>query len=122
MVYRVYVSKKEGYNNEDKGVLADLRNNLGITSVKKVKIFNRYDVENIEKDVFDSAVKSIFSEMQVDDTFDSIKLTDRTFAVELLPGQFDQRADSAQQLNTLKYINLQGISPQKNLQESKNIL
>ncbi|MBP1554120.1 MAG: phosphoribosylformylglycinamidine synthase, partial [Oscillospiraceae bacterium] len=97
MVYRVYVSKKEGYNNEDKGVLADLRNNLGITSVKKVKIFNRYDVENIEKDVFDSAVKSIFSEMQVDDTFDHIKITDRTFAVELLPGQFDQRADSAQQ-------------------------
>ena len=97
MVYRVYVSKKEGYNNEDKGVLADLRNNLGITSVKKVKIFNRYDVENIEKDVFDSAVKSIFSEMQVDDTFDKIAITDRTFAVELLPGQFDQRADSAQQ-------------------------
>ena len=84
MVYRVYVSKKEGYNNEDKGVLADLRNNLGITSVKKVKIFNRYDVENIEKDVFDSAVKSIFSEMQVDDTFGSIKITDRTFAVYIV--------------------------------------
>ncbi len=97
MVYRVYVSKKEGYNNEDKSVLADLRNNLGIENVKKVKIYNRYDVENIEKDVFDSAVKSIFSEMQVDDRFDSIKITDRTFAVELLPGQFDQRADSAQQ-------------------------
>ena len=79
MVYRVYVSKKEGYNNEDKGVLADLRNNLGITSVKKVKIFNRYDVENIEKDVFDSAVKSIFSEMQVDDTYSTACAGPRQF-------------------------------------------
>ncbi|MEG2928560.1 MAG: phosphoribosylformylglycinamidine synthase [Oscillospiraceae bacterium] len=97
MVYRVYVSKKEGYNNEDKSVQSDLRTNLGIDSVKKVKIYNRYDVENIDKDVFDRCVNSIFSEMQVDDVAKSIKLTDRTFATELLPGQFDQRADSAEQ-------------------------
>ena len=89
MVYRVYVSKKEGYNNEEKSVLADIRTNLGLTSVKKVKIYNRYDVENIEKSVFEKCVNSIFSEIQVDDTASSIKITDRTFAVELLPGQFD---------------------------------
>lgn len=97
MVYRVYVSKKEGYNNEDKSVLNDIRTNLGINSVKKVKIYNRYDVENIEKAVFDRCVNSIFSEMQVDDVAYSVKQTDTTFAVELLPGQFDQRADSAEQ-------------------------
>lgn len=97
MVYRVYVSKKEGYNNEDKGVLNDLKTNLGINGVKKVKIYNRYDVENIEESVFEKCINSIFSEMQVDDVAKNIKNTDRTFAVELLPGQFDQRADSAEQ-------------------------
>ncbi len=99
MVYRIYVEKKSELANEAKGLLSDIRSLLGIKSVEDLRIVNRYDAEDIEKDLFDYAVKNVFSEPQLDKTSDHLLRDegDTVFAVEFLPGQFDQRADSAAQ-------------------------
>ncbi|MBQ7699331.1 MAG: phosphoribosylformylglycinamidine synthase [Clostridia bacterium] len=98
MVYRIYVEKKPGLDNEAKALYGDLKSFLGIKKLSAVRMFNRYDAENIEKDLFDYAVKTVFSEPQTDVVYDSLTLDDAyVFAVEFLPGQFDQRADSAAQ-------------------------
>ncbi len=98
MVYRVYVEKKQGLEAEAKSLRYDIRHLLGIKSLTDVRIVNRYDVENIEKDLFDYAVKTVFSEPQLDNVSSELNFGDATvFAVEFLPGQFDQRADSAAQ-------------------------
>ena len=98
MVYRIFVEKKKELANEAKGLLNDINGLLQINSVENVRVFNRYDVENIEKELFDYSVSTVFSEPQLDiatETIDSENAT--VFAVEFLPGQFDQRADSAAQ-------------------------
>ena len=99
MVYRIYVEKKQNLANEARALLNDATTLLGIKNLKNVRLLNRYDVENIEKDLFDYAVKTVFSEPQLDITTQELKNTDGTyvFATEYLPGQFDQRADSASQ-------------------------
>ena len=98
MVYRVFVEKKEGLDNEAKGLLNEARNLLGIAGLENIRLFNRYDAENITKELFDYTVKTVFSEPQLDNTSASLELPDAyVFAVEALPGQFDQRADSAAQ-------------------------
>ena len=98
MVYRIFVEKKEGLAHEAKALLNDARNLLGITALEEVRLFNRYDAENITQEVFDYAVKTVFSEPQVDIATASIDVPNAyVFAVEALPGQFDQRADSAAQ-------------------------
>ncbi len=99
MVYRIYVEKKENLANEAHALLNDATTLLGIKNLKNVRLINRYDVENIEKDLFDYAVKTVFSEPQLDITTDTLENTDGAyvFATEYLPGQFDQRADSASQ-------------------------
>ncbi len=98
MVYRVYVEKKNELANEAKGLLSEAKNLLGITNLTDVRIFNRYDAENITEDLFNYAIGTVFSEPQLDIATDSIETGDATvFAVEYLPGQFDQRADSAAQ-------------------------
>ncbi|MBS7360118.1 MAG: phosphoribosylformylglycinamidine synthase [Oscillospiraceae bacterium] len=98
MVYRVFVEKKKELANEAKALLGDARNLLGIKNLTDVRVINRYDAENITKDLFDYAVKTVFSEPQLDIASDSVELCGATvFAVEYLPGQFDQRADSAAQ-------------------------
>ena len=99
MVYRVYVEKKKELANEAKALLNDATTLLGIKSIKNVRLLNRYDVENIEKDLFDYAVKTVFSEPQLDITTDTVENSEGAyvFATEYLPGQFDQRADSASQ-------------------------
>lgn len=98
MVYRVYVEKKKELANEANALLNDARLLLGIDSLKSVRLFNRYDVENISSELFDYAKKTVFSEPQLDVVSDSIDATGAiVFAVEYLPGQFDQRADSAAQ-------------------------
>ena len=98
MVYRVYVEKKKGLAHEAKALLSDARNLLGITSLEDVRLFNRYDAENITEELFDYSVKTVFSEPQVDVATEEIDLPGAyIFAVEALPGQFDQRADSAAQ-------------------------
>ena len=98
MVYRIYVEKREGLQNEAKALLSDINNLLSIPSVSDVRIFNRYDAENIDRELFDYAVGAVFSEPQLDVASEEIDLSGATvFAVEYLPGQFDQRADSAAQ-------------------------
>ncbi|MGI6279687.1 MAG: phosphoribosylformylglycinamidine synthase [Acutalibacteraceae bacterium] len=98
MVYRVYVEKKKELANEAKALLGDINGLLQIPSVTGVRIINRYDVDNIDKELFDYAVGAVFSEPQLDITSDTLDTTGATvFAVEYLPGQFDQRADSAAQ-------------------------
>ena len=98
MVYRVFVEKKPGFDLEAKGMLADLKSSLGIEGLKDVRMFNRYDAENMSKEQFDYAVKYVFSEPQMDVATEQPDFGDaKVFAVEFLPGQFDQRADSAAQ-------------------------
>ena len=99
-VYRVYVEKKAPFAVEAQGVLSDIRSSLGIHSASCVRILDRYDVEDISKEDFELAKGTIFSEPQVDDVYDelpSFAAEDRVFAVQFLPGQFDQRAGSAVQ-------------------------
>ena len=99
MVYRVYVEKKEELANEAKALLADLAGLLGVNGLTGVRIVNRYDVEHIEKELFDDAKKTVFSEPQLDVVSEELDTAGASavFAVEYLPGQFDQRADSAAQ-------------------------
>ena len=98
MVYRIYVEKKEGLQNEANSLLSEIKTFLGIKTIEGVRILNRYDAENITKELFDYAVKTVFSEPQLDDA--SVNFDAKggvVFATEYLPGQFDQRADSAAQ-------------------------
>ena len=98
MVYRIYVEKKNGLAHEAGSLYRELTEMLGINSLTGVRLFNRYDVENIEKDLFDYSVNTVFSEPQLDNVTYSIDNDGAiVFAVEYLPGQFDQRADSAAQ-------------------------
>ena len=98
MVYRVFVEKKKDLANEAKSLCEDIRNLLRIESIEDVRILNRYDVENISRELFDYAVKTVFSEPQLDVVSSALDNDGASvFAVEYLPGQFDQRADSAAQ-------------------------
>ena len=98
MVYRIFVEKKEGLDNEAKGLLSEAKHLLGIENLENIRLFNRYDAENITEELFDYAVKTVFSEPQLDNASKEIDLPGAfVFAVEALPGQFDQRADSAAQ-------------------------
>ncbi len=97
MVYRIYVAKKAEFANEANALVSEIKNLLKIEGVKSLSVINRYDVENIEKSLFDKCINSVFSEPQIDDTFTALPTSDYIFAVEPLPGQFDQRADSAAQ-------------------------
>jgi len=98
MVYRIFVEKKEGLDNEARSLLAEGKNLLGMDGLEKIRLFNRYDAEKISAELFRSCVKTVFSEPQLDNTFDALELPGAyVFAVEALPGQFDQRADSAAQ-------------------------
>ena len=98
MVYRVFVEKKAGLQNEAQSLLNEARNLLGITALENIRLFNRYDAENITWDLFHYAVKTVFSEPQLDTATAEMKVPGAyVFAVESLPGQFDQRADSAAQ-------------------------
>ena len=98
MVYRVYVEKKKELANEAKGLLNEAKNLLGIANLTDVRIFNRYDAENITEELFNYSIGTVFSEPQLDIATSEIETGDATvFAVEFLPGQFDQRADSAAQ-------------------------
>ena len=98
MVYRVYVEKKEGLRHEATGLLQELRGVLGVSSLDTIRVVNRYDVEMADEALFQRAVRTVFSEPQVDDATLELCCGDAVaFAVEPLPGQFDQRADSASQ-------------------------
>ena len=98
MVYRVYVEKKAELAGEAKSALSDIRGLLGITSLENIRVLNRYDVENIEAALFEYCKGTVFSEPQLDIVTSDLENDGAyVFAVEYLPGQFDQRADSAAQ-------------------------
>ncbi len=98
MVYRVYVEKKSSLAHEAASLAGEIKNLLQIDGITNVRVLNRYDVENIDKALFDYAVGTVFSEPQLDIvTYDYENDGSCDFAVEYLPGQFDQRADSAAQ-------------------------
>ena len=99
MVYRIFVEKKKGLDGEATSLLHDIQSFLGITELKSVRVLNRYDVENIEESLFNNCISTVFSEPQLDDVYSEVNFDADAFvfAVEYLPGQFDQRADSAAQ-------------------------
>ena len=98
MVRRIFVEKKEGLRQEAAGVLAELQSVLGVAALGGLRVLNRYDVEIEDAAVFDRAVRTVFSEPQVDVVSENLPEGPYyAFAVEPLPGQFDQRADSASQ-------------------------
>ncbi|MBQ3133196.1 MAG: phosphoribosylformylglycinamidine synthase [Clostridia bacterium] len=98
MVYRVYVEKKPGFEVEAQGVYNKLKNQLLIEGLTSVRLLNRYDVENIDEALFEQCKAGVFAEPQSDDVYEHLpKTDDAVLAVEYLPGQFDQRADSCAQ-------------------------
>ena len=100
MVRRIYVQKKPGFDVEAKGILEDLKENLQIKGLEQVVILNRYDVSGVDEESYNKAKTTVFSEPQVDDYFDetyTFDQNDKVFAVEYLPGQFDQRANSLEE-------------------------
>ncbi len=133
-VKRLYVVKKHPYDVEAQGLLKDLRETLGIKSLNSLKIVNRYDVEGISDSEYQLARNTIFSEPTVDFAYDEeyeISSNCRAFAVEYLPGQYDQRADSAAQciqlltqgerpdINTARVIVLEGSISEEELNSIK---
>ena len=94
MVYRIYVEKRPGLSPEAENLKNDLRAFLGINALERIRILNRYDVENIAPEVYAAAKNTVFSEPQVDVTYDETFPEPRNIhtvlAVEALPGQFDQ--------------------------------
>ena len=110
MVSRIYVEKRPGFDVEARQLAGELRTILGIDGLSRVRLINRYDVEGISSELFDQCVPTVFSEPQADvataelpvegatiadDGSVSVPAGVAVFAVEFLPGQFDQRADSA---------------------------
>lgn len=99
-VRRIFVQKKSGFDVEAKHLYTDLKENLQIHTLEDVRIVNRYDIEGIDEEAYNQARTTIFSEPPVDMVYDEelpVDDNERIFAVEYLPGQYDQRADSAAQ-------------------------
>lgn len=99
-MFRIYVERQSGFENEAQRILSEAKNFLGISGVETVRCLNRYDIENVETSVAKNAVRRIFCEPQSDRViFDSLKLNEGETQIiwEPLPGQYDQRADSAEQ-------------------------
>ena len=97
-ISRVYSEKKKGFDVEASSLFKDIKENLSIESLKELRIFVRYDISSLDKETLEKAKKTILSEPQVDNVYEEVSLDGyKVFATELLPGQFDQRADSAAQ-------------------------
>lgn len=135
MVYRIFVEKKDGFNNEAKSLYSDITEFLGIKRLNKLRIFNRYDAENISEKIFDYAIKTVFSEPQLDNVYKELNINKAfVFATEYLPGQFDQRAESASQciqiisqgkkplIKTAKIYALYGNLTKKDIEEIKKYI
>ncbi len=99
-VIRIFVEKREGFNVEAGQMLWDLRHNLGMKSIEKLRLANRYDISGLSKEEFERAKTTVFSEPNADIIYEDTLPLDsgwQVFATEYLPGQYDQRADSAAQ-------------------------
>lgn len=109
MVRRIYVEKKKGFDVEAAGLLEDIRQNLHTEGLEGIRILNRYDVDGIDEATYESARYTVFAEPAIDTVYDEQmpeELGSATFfAVEYLPGQYDQRADSAAQCIKLMNVN-----------------
>ncbi len=100
MVFRIYSEKKGVHAVESKHVCDDLRENLNIAGLTALRIINRYDVEGAEREIFEKAIPTVFSEPPTDNVYETLpklEKDEKLFAVEYLPGQYDQRADSCAQ-------------------------
>ncbi len=100
LVRRIFAEKMKGYDVEAESIYKDLKNNLGIEKLEGVRIINRYDITDISDSEYEAARNVIFSEPPVDHVYENEPATnadEKVFAVEYLPGQYDQRADSASQ-------------------------
>jgi phosphoribosylformylglycinamidine synthase len=100
LVKRIYVERKDGFRVEAKGLYDDFKNNLGINGLQKLHIINRYDIEGINEDEYKLVRDIVFNDpptVQIHEETLPTSPKQLTFAVELLPGQFDQRADSTAQ-------------------------
>ena len=103
-VYRIYVEKKPEFAVEADSLISGIKSALGLENLKSLRVINRYDAEGLSVDDFNLAVPVVFSEPAVDVTYDHMPETasdEYVFAVEYLPGQFDQRADSCAQCISL---------------------
>jgi len=98
-INRVYVEKNDGFKQKSNSLKKDLINQLKLTSLSEVRIFIRYDVENLDNQIFEDSLNTVFSEPPVDIVYRELPENSSgfTLAVEYLPGQYDQRADSAAQ-------------------------
>ena len=98
-VRRVYVEKKPDFAVKAKELREEIKNYLGIKTVTNVRVLIRYDIENISEETYKKALMTVFSEPPVDDIYEETFVSEDAyvFSVEYLPGQFDQRADSAEQ-------------------------
>jgi len=125
IIRRIYVEKRKDFNSPAKELLGTLKENLGLETVKDLRILNRYDIEGIENDLYQESKTTIFSEPNVDILYEEkfpIANDEIAFGVEYIPGQYDQRADSAIQcihilkkdskpiINTAKIFVLKGAS------------
>ena len=137
MVTRVFVEKKQGFNIEAQQMLSDLKGNLGIQGLEEVRILNRYDVSGLSPEQFEAAARTILSEPNMDAVYGedfSLPGEYRVFATEYLPGQYDQRADSAAQcvqlltqgerpaVATAKVIGLKGQVTEEDFEKVKHYL
>jgi phosphoribosylformylglycinamidine synthase len=108
MVRRIYVEKKKGFDIEAQGLYEDLKENLHLQGLTAVRVINRYDIEGIDDETYETAKYTVFAEPAIDRAYDEEVQVDagsQFFAVEYLPGQYDQRADSAGQCVKLLNVN-----------------
>jgi len=99
MIRRIFVEKRSGFDVEAQNLRKELKENLGISGLRKLRIVNRYDIENIKTELFEQAKTLVFSEPNLDDIYEEnfeVPAGAFVFGTEYLPGQFDQRADSAE--------------------------
>ena len=96
MVRRIFVEKKKGFAVEAEGLFSDVKNNLHLEGLGSLRVINRYDMEGIDEETYIMAKHTVFAEPAVDNATDeALSLPESAifFAVEYLPGQYDQRAD-----------------------------
>lgn len=112
MVRRIYVEKQRGFDIEAQGLYEDLKENLNLEGLESVRVINRYDMEGMDEASYQAAKYTVFAEPAIDSAFDeeiAIEAGSRFFAVEFLPGQYDQRADSAAQCLKLLNVNTEAV-------------
>lgn len=108
MVKRIFVEKKKGFDVEAQGLFGDVKQNLHLEELTNVRVLNRYDIEGVDENTYESSKYTVFAESAIDYVYEENMPSDlgrNIFAVEYLPGQYDQRADSAAQC--IKMMNAQ---------------